>query len=956
MRFFRRSLLLLSFALLAVFFVRGSSAQSEKNAMGIRIMENLPGISAADWYAKQCADRIFTKCGTPKPLIVDGYDGVRDGNTVYVNAANVLLNADGSARLYTNIFIISLATNADATGTEIFQQVSKNLKFNTNISEDDTRGQLRRDTRRRATLQSMRRILTNYYDINRCSTTVTRACLTKDHCPAGETCGNFYPDLRAGSYVRGISFSSWPSWQETLGKAFGTTLPPDQGRPYKVIRDGKETIEWRNFVGCGTPYNPQTCWDERQAKMSCPVSAYVYLYRFTSAGTNTSASAGFTTSYETPYFKSAWPADSHDPATWVGTFCSSRQGSASQDADLDGILDSLDLCPNDNDPNPEQADRDRDAIGDACDTCPLDDKNDADRDGLCADRDACPTVPNTGRDTDGDGVDDACDSQFCGNARKDVGEECDPTDTTKAGVGANQECRIDCTLKNLTYCGDGVVQTLNEKGGQEECERNQQQSATSCTLANGYKGVQSGRSCVAATCKWGAAAPCNATESCGDQVKNGTEQCDGTSGVGANQQCKADCTLKNLTYCGDGTVQKPNESGFQEECEGGSASEPCTAAGGYSGTRTRSCAACRWGQWSACTATQSCGDGRKNGTEACDPADTTKAGVGPHQVCTPQCTVRTVAYCGDGVKQTPNEEGVQEQCDVTSGVGTNQRCLADCTLKNLTYCGDGRIQNPNDSGVREQCDLTAGVGARQRCTTSCTLETVNICGDGVKDGTEQCDRIGTTVDLGSPVPTCTSLGWGSQGAVNCDPDSCRYYGGGCIKGDLSPGDIRIKVIWPSVMKDLDSHFIVPAPLGEVPKIGSLIFQGKVFHNYKGSVFSAPFAWLSWDDTGGNKGETPGTGMEIVTFTKHSGAYYSGTYKFYVYNFSFGERGEGAAFKGQDAIVEVYVYDSGSPRNEKKLKPYTTKMLSTNGNYWYVFDFNNGVITDRNIIQSVAPSP
>jgi hypothetical protein len=62
-----------------------------------------------------------------------------------------------------------------------------------------------------------------------------------------------------------------------------------------------------------------------------------------------------------------------------------------QDADGDGVQDSLDNCPNT--PNPTQSDLDGDGRGDACDNC--------------------PTQANPGQqDSDNDGIGDACDTQF----------------------------------------------------------------------------------------------------------------------------------------------------------------------------------------------------------------------------------------------------------------------------------------------------------------------------------------------------------------------------------------------------------------------------------------------------------------------------------------------------------------------------------------------------------------
>jgi len=79
------------------------------------------------------------------------------------------------------------------------------------------------------------------------------------------------------------------------------------------------------------------------------------------------------------------------------------------DTDGDGVCDPDDTCPDD--PNPDQEDADGDAVGDVCDDCPDDPLNDADEDGYCSNDDNCPDESNAAQtDADADGIGDVCDA------------------------------------------------------------------------------------------------------------------------------------------------------------------------------------------------------------------------------------------------------------------------------------------------------------------------------------------------------------------------------------------------------------------------------------------------------------------------------------------------------------------------------------------------------------------
>ena len=105
------------------------------------------------------------------------------------------------------------------------------------------------------------------------------------------------------------------------------------------------------------------------------------------------------------------------------------------DVDGDGILNHLDNCPQD--ANPDQADQDLDTIGDACDF-----DVDSDGDGVDDGVDQVPSDPLRCRDVDEDGCDD------CANGFSDTFD--DGTDTDADGI---------CDVGDRDDDGDDVLDT-----------------------------------------------------------------------------------------------------------------------------------------------------------------------------------------------------------------------------------------------------------------------------------------------------------------------------------------------------------------------------------------------------------------------------------------------------------------------------------------------------------------
>ena len=122
--------LFLLFAISSIFFARFGQAATSTNtveqnldAVAIRILPNVEHYGIEHWYLKQGFS------GSPQYLIVDGYEAIRDGRTVYVNATNIV-----GTTIHTNIYLISYNQDSKAGTTDALAQIIANWKFNNNLT------------------------------------------------------------------------------------------------------------------------------------------------------------------------------------------------------------------------------------------------------------------------------------------------------------------------------------------------------------------------------------------------------------------------------------------------------------------------------------------------------------------------------------------------------------------------------------------------------------------------------------------------------------------------------------------------------------------------------------------------------------------------------------------------------------------------------------------------------
>jgi len=433
---------------------------------------------------------------------------------------------------------------------------------------------------------------------------------------------------------------------------------------------------------------------------------------------------------------------------------------------------------------------------------------------------------------------------YCGDGFVAVGEQCD------GSVGL-VNCRnfglidgaLRCTgcLYNTTgcvtppkkgYCGDGSVQLPNGAGFNELCDGTNLNGKQCTTLGMGFT---SGTLNCANDCTFDYSG-CNR---CGDGIINQlSEECDSSDLTGqtcvslgyasGTLRCTSGCKLDKsgcvpivvtTAVCGDGTVQQPNDAGFNEQCDGTNLnSKICSSVGAYTGGTLRCRGDCTF-DYSSCTGpAPRCGDNAKNQlSEECDGNDFnshTCASLGYASGtldCASGCTfdksgcIPFVNFCGDRVV----EPG--EQCDGSIGgmvcsdfgfTSGSASCSQNCTYNTRTcvgptggYCGDNILE------VGEQCDGSVGnvicrdfgfMSGTLRCN-SCkynTSECIPVpsrgyCGDIIIQqpngaGTnESCD--GTNLNS----KRCTSFNIYSGGTLGCLGDCSFDYSSCTLSGTVS---------------------------------------------------------------------------------------------------------------------------------------------------------------------------
>ena len=675
--------------------------------IGIRVATNPLHLSAAEWYLSQGFKGGIT------PVKVDGYDAVSNGSTIYVDAPALDMPASATTTVnYTNIYILSSSVGAGAETQNIFGQIVKNFRFAANIDP------------------ATKKLL--YSDLNICAKDAAASCSSDLDCAGAcvsSACSNdggiscktdsdcsfgicyadrskirrdvkrladlrliaeaaskakdatgVYPQLPSGSFVPGVTVSTWPSWNKEFAQELGGSPPLDP-------------INKMAACPAGADYEAGTCWSPSKRSAVCPAGSHVYMYNMNGFNASTD---GYIYSYspETAInylsncangltqasceadplcrwsnFNGPWICESR-----VGNFCGGGAALSATGAVCgDGTITAgVEQCEKSVAPTQtvacgaNGAGTEVDACGADCrwikGACAAPKCGNGTREG----KEVCDQGPLNG--TYGH-CNAACTGigKSCGDLNVDQGESCDLG--SQNGV-YNSKCSFDCHSKG-EYCGDNIV----EAGAGEDCDGNIQTSSgalvggavdlsgstVACGVSNGYQTSRT-RSC-GGNCKWLGWGPCLPAGSCGNNVKDGNEQCDGGASNSDTGACTTAC---KLNVCGDAKVY----SG-REQCDEG--------AGNIDPTDTVTI-----GRLKADCSLQSC------------------------YYCTNACIIKAVSgpYCGD---ELPSP---LKQCDA----GAN-----NVDPKKLPYCSDNTGATCN------------------RCSTACQNVTEPYCGDKIVNGAEGCD-------------------------------------------------------------------------------------------------------------------------------------------------------------------------------------------------------------------------
>jgi cysteine-rich repeat protein len=206
-----------------------------------------------------------------------------------------------------------------------------------------------------------------------------------------------------------------------------------------------------------------------------------------------------------------------------------------------------------------------------------------------------------------------------------------------------------------------------------------------------------------------------------------------------------------------------------EVCASGT-TQDCTDEEGYDGEET--CNSLCSG-YDSCVATESCGDGVKNGDEECDDGNDVNT-----DTCTDECKLPA---CGDGHVNGDDvcEIGNTQSCTVAGGADGSQFCLPNCLsystcveIDNVKtkLCGDWYLE------VGEECDDGNKING-DGCSSECLLESF----ENITDFNVSVGNMTGNVTMNDTEIVCVITGaeWADSNIVEGGSVSIEIVGTGC---------------------------------------------------------------------------------------------------------------------------------------------------------------------------------
>ena len=765
------------------------------DGIGIRIVSNPLHQSPSAWYVS----RGFS--GSPTSITVDGYEAVKDGNTIYIGAVNTSGLVSGD--IYPNIYVISRNPDAKAETVDIFDQLVTNFVLNVNLQEDSQNACV-------YAAPEGTRVPNETYrgaDGRTVACTADWECLAKNQnlrCASFKTKmqrdikrisdfqrmtnsleavkerGGKYPGLLTGTFIQTISNSRWPSWQGAFTAEIGSAPPVDpvnrfmtcgvcssNGAPCMDTADcpagdSCNQREGAAYAGIET----STCWNPTTRQFVCPrlnatnpyAVSRMYQYRSLNAGQRYELA----TELEGPSY------DRYRPRLLTEIKrCTNFSSVCNEDSDctIPGPAGGTGSCL---------------ATGGSWRYAGLCDGSAYGADSVCGNGvigpgEICEVGDTRPASCSTSAVPNGTKLQVCNNCTEYV-------DSASSICVANAMCgngRID---RNQCLGGDGYRygQACNTPGSTEECRdpRDRASSGIICTALaapeicddgslNGTYG-RCNRTCSGydAYCGDGRLSP---GETCDQGAANGQYCAPGGSCPSPALTCSLDCRGP-APYCGDRIVTAPNE-----QCDGNTQAsnkalcidgprrfEPCDTSADCGEGFT--CGGTGAGALTACTETQGLCTNDMNRNALLDDrcaADADCVLAGP-----PVEEGRCIQYPTQRVRSCKNDVARPDACSFNDW----------SACQPVGGCGDGRVSSTEecDDGNREDND---------RCTNVCKT---NICGDGaVNVGVEECDNgdrngsLSCSADYGSTCLSCSltcrqvaSSGGFCGNAIKEGPEQC----------------------------------------------------------------------------------------------------------------------------------------------------------------------------------------